>query len=64
MGGNDFLIGFQAAGKGALASLCSMQHHGTRTHAPPELSEPATTRILFILVFDGGDVPSLLELQG
>lgn len=64
MGGNDFLIGFQAAGKGALASLFSIEPHETTTHAPPELSEPATTRILFILVFDGGDVPSMLELQG
>jgi hypothetical protein len=53
---NDFLVGLQSPACLSLAPICVCDmasgsfSPGVFTHAPPELSEPAITRMRFMLV--------------
>jgi hypothetical protein len=55
---NDFLIGFEAPARLPVSAMCLCiaasgsplpQQNEVQTHAPPELSEPAITRMRFIV---------------
>lgn len=51
MSGDHFLVGFKPAGSSRISFNVYHSMFG-KTHAPPELSDPATTRMRFMFAFD------------